>query len=114
MLNRQNRRLGDFVAGTLVVHETSDRDVAPLFNTSSTAEFTFPQAANLTLQEADLIEAFLTRRLEMSPAIRQQSAHRIADMIANRLAIAAEDRPVDNEAFLEIMIREFRNRARVR
>jgi uncharacterized RDD family membrane protein YckC len=114
MLNRQNRRLGDFVAGTLVVHETSDRDAAPFFNTASTPDFTFPQAAKLTVQEADLIEAFLARRLDISPAIRQQTAQRIADMVSSRLAIPAESRPADNEAFLETIIREFRNRARVR
>jgi uncharacterized RDD family membrane protein YckC len=114
MLNRENRRLGDFVAGTLVVHETSDRDAAPFFNTAQSSEGVFPQAAKLTLGEADLIEAFLGRRLDISPAIRQQSAQRIAEMISNRLAISADARPADNEAFLEMIIREFRNRARSR
>lgn len=114
MLNRKNRRLGDFVAGTLVVHETSDRDAAPFFNTAQTSDYTFPQAVKLTLQEADLIEAFLARRLDISPAVRQQSAQQIAEMISNRLLIPAGSRPGDNEAFLEMIVREFRNRARYR
>jgi uncharacterized RDD family membrane protein YckC len=115
MLNRKNRRLGDFVAGTLVVHETSDREAAPFFNTTSqSTEFAFPQAAKLTLQEAELIEAFLARRLDIAPAVRQQSAQRIAEMISNRLLIPADPRPGDTEAFLEIIVREFRARARYR
>lgn len=114
MLNRKSRRLGDFVAGTLVVHETSDREAAPFFNTAQATEYAFPQAAKLTLQEAELIEAFLARRLDIAPAVRQQSAQRIAEMISNRLLIPADSRPSDTETFLEIIVREFRARARYR
>ena len=114
LLNAKNRRLGDFAAGTLVVHETSEKESSLFFNTASTTEFIFPQAAHLTLQEADLIEAFLARRLDIPPAIRQQNARRIVEMVATRLNIPAESRPLDNENFLEILVREFRNRARLR
>jgi uncharacterized RDD family membrane protein YckC len=113
LLNARNRRLGDFAAGTLVVHETSEKESALFFNTAPTAEFIFPQAAHLTLQEAELIETFLARRLDIPPAIRQQNAQRIAEMVATRLDIPAESRPLDNENFLEILVREFRNRARL-
>lgn len=114
LLNRKNKRLGDFVAGTLVVHESSDRDAVPFFNTASAVEYALPQAAKLTLQEAELIETFLSRRLEIPTAIRQQNAARIAQMIGAHLAIAPEARPSDDEAFLELIVREFRNRARYR
>jgi uncharacterized RDD family membrane protein YckC len=115
LLNHKNRRLGDLVAGTLVVHETSDREVAPFFNIgSANSNFIFPQAANLTLQEAELIEAFLVRRLGMTPAIRRENAERIAAMLSNRLAISQEMRPADSEAFLELIVSEFRNRAKYR
>jgi len=115
LLNHKNRRLGDFVAGTLVVHETSDGEVAPFFNTiSATSDVIFPQAANLTLQEAELVEAFLLRRLDMAPAIRRESAERIAAMLSNRLAISPDMRPADTEAFLELIVTEFRNRAKYR
>ena len=114
MLDHKSRRLGDFVAGTLVVHETSDKESALFFNTDAAAEFILPQAAHLTLQEAELIEAFLARRLDIPTAIRQQNAQRIAEMMATRLNIPPESRPLDNENFLEILVREFRNRARLR
>jgi uncharacterized RDD family membrane protein YckC len=113
LLNRQNRRLGDFVAGTIVVHESSGKEAAPFFNPRQ-GEYVFPQAARLTLQEAELIEAFLSRRLDMAASIRQQTAERIAQMISNRLAIAPDARPLNDEAFLELIVTEFRNRARYR
>jgi uncharacterized RDD family membrane protein YckC len=113
LLNRQNRRLGDFVAGTIVVHESSAKETAPFFN-SGPGEYVFPQAARLTLQEAELIETFLSRRLDMATSIRQQSAERIAQMISNRLAIAPDARPQNDESFLELIVTEFRNRARYR
>jgi uncharacterized RDD family membrane protein YckC len=114
MLNTKNRRLGDFVAGTIVVHETSDRESAIFFNTPAVAEHAFPSAAQLTIEEAELIEAFLARRLDIPPAIRQQNAARIAQTLATRLDIAPDERPADHENFLELLVKEFRNRARYR
>lgn len=114
LLNNKNRRLGDFVAGTLVVHESSDRESTVFFNTRDTTQFVFPQAANLTLQEAELIETFLARRLDIPPDVRRQNAQRIADMMSRRLGIDTGMRPQDNENFLELLVREFRNRARYR
>ena len=112
LLNAKNRRLGDYVAGTLVVHETSDRESSLFFNTPARTEFTLHQAAGLTVQEAELIEAFLARRLEIPPEVRRFNGQRIADMISSRLNIPPEARPPDNENFLELMVREFRTRAR--
>jgi hypothetical protein len=114
LLNSQNRRLGDFVAGTLVVHETSDRESNLFFNTGERIEFPFPQAAHLNLPEAELIETFLARRLDIPKDVRQQNAQRIAEMISARLGIPPEARPVDNETFLELIVKEFRNRAKYR
>ncbi len=114
LLNAKHRRLGDFVAGTLVVHESSDRESSLFFNTSDKTEFVFPQAAQLSLQEAELIETFLARRLDIPPEVRRQNGERIAAMVSARLGIAADARPADNENFLELLVKEFRNRARYR
>jgi len=112
LLNAKHRRLGDFVAGTLVVHESSDRESQMFFNYSSSPEFPLPQAAHMTLQEAELIETFLARRLDLTPQVRIYNARQIAGMIAVRLGVPPESRPVQDEAFLELLVREFRNRAR--
>jgi uncharacterized RDD family membrane protein YckC len=114
LLNSKHRRLGDFVAGTLVVHESSDREASLFFNTPEKTDFTFHQAAHLTIQEAELIETFLARRLDIPPEVRRLNGQRIADMISSRLGITAESRPADNENFLELIVREFRTRARYR
>jgi uncharacterized RDD family membrane protein YckC len=114
LLNAKHRRLGDFVAGTLVVHESSDRESNLFFNTPEKAEFIFPQAAHLSLQEAELIETFLARRLDIPPEVRRQSGQRIAGMICSRLGIAPSSRPADDENFLELVVKEFRNRAKYR
>src|SRR5579864_2952277 len=73
LLNPKNRRLGDYVAGTLVVHESSDRESKIFFNTAAQTEFALHQAAGLTLQEAELIETFLSRRLELTPEVRRMN-----------------------------------------
>lgn len=114
LLNAKHRRLGDYVAGTLVVHESSDREASIFFNTPTKTEFTLHQAAGLTVQEAELIETFLARRLEIPPEVRRLNAQRITDMISVRLNIPPESRPADNENFLELIVREFRSRARYR
>jgi len=114
LLNSKNRRLGDYVAGTIVVHESSDRESSLFFNTPTRTDFTLHQAAGLTLQEAELIETFLARRLEIPPEVRKFNGQRITEMISARLNIPAESRPPDNETFLELMVREFRSRAQYR
>ncbi|MGC2696570.1 MAG: RDD family protein [Candidatus Angelobacter sp.] len=114
LLNAKNRRLGDYVAGTLVVHETSDRESTLFFNTPTCTDFTLHQAAGLTVQEAELIETFLARRLEIPLEVRRFNSQRIADMICARLNVPPESRPPDNENFLELIVREFRSRAQYR
>jgi len=114
LLNAKNRRLGDYVAGTIVVHESSDRESSLFFNTPTRTDFTLHQAAGLTLQEAELIETFLARRLEIPPEVRKFNCQRITEMISARLNIPPESRPPDNETFLELMVREFRSRAQYR
>jgi len=112
LLNAKNRRLGDFVAGTLVVHESSDRESQLFFNAAPATAPALHQAAGLSVQEAELIETFLARRLDIPPEVRRYNAQRIAEMVSTRLNIPRESRPPDNEYFLELMVREFRNRAR--
>jgi uncharacterized RDD family membrane protein YckC len=114
LLNSRNQRLGDLVAGTLVVHESSDRESSLFFNTAQAPALAMPQAANLTLQEAELIETFLSRRLDIPPEVRRVNSQRIAEMIGARLNIVPESRPADNEDFLEQVVKEFRNRAKYR
>lgn len=115
LVNSKNRRLGDFVAGTLVVHDKKALESDLFFNTPQKApEFSFYQAGRLGVPEVELIETFLARRLDIPADVRQQSAVRIANMISAKLGIDPSARPADNENFLELVVREFRNRAQYR
>jgi uncharacterized RDD family membrane protein YckC len=115
LLNSKNRRLGDFVAGTLVVHEKTSKESDLFFNTPNVkSEVALYQAARLSVQEVELIETFLARRLDIPPQVRQHNGIRIANMIAAKLGIDQNARPADNENFLELVVKEFRNRAQFR
>lgn len=115
LLNSKNRRLGDFAAGTLVVHDRKAKESDLFFNTAEKkGEFTVYQAGRLGVPEVELIETFLARRLDIPPEVRMQSATRIADMICTKLGIDPHARPADTENFLEVIVREFRDRAQYR
>lgn len=115
LLNSKNRRLGDLVAGTLVVHDRKARESDLFFNTAEKkADFAVYQAGRLGVPEVELIETFLARRLDIPPEVRRVSAMRIADMICTKLGIDPQSRPADTENFLELIVREFRSRAQYR
>ena len=61
----------------------------------------------------EMIEAFLLRRLDLPPTVRQQSAQRIADHISAKLQVS-EDQKRDVENFLELVVRQFRRSATYR
>jgi uncharacterized RDD family membrane protein YckC len=114
LLNPRNRRLGDFVAGTIVVHDRKREESQLFFNTPERTEHNPFHAERLTAQEIALIETFLARRLDIPPDVRRQNGIRIAGMIADKLGIEPSARPADNENFLELVVRQFRNTARFR
>jgi uncharacterized RDD family membrane protein YckC len=115
LLNAKNKRLGDFVAGTLVVHEKRVKEAELFFNTSEIkTEGTLYQAGKLGIQEIELIETFLSRRLDIPPEVRRLNGVRIAELITAKLGIDPAQRLADNENFLELVVKEFRNTARFR
>jgi uncharacterized RDD family membrane protein YckC len=117
-IDKRSRRLGDIVAGTVVVHDKKEESAQPFLHNPSAEVNAMPAATasianQLTVQELDVIETFLNRRLDLPPVIREQSAKRIADAISAKLQVSAENRGPD-EKFLETVAREFRNTARFR
>jgi uncharacterized RDD family membrane protein YckC len=109
-IDKQNRRLGDMVAGTVVVHEIDDTGVSYWYGQekSAAAPSVSHEVAALTDQEFQLIETFLARRLDIPNLQRLASAHAIADRMGERLHIPKEQRPSD-EAFLEEISRRYRD-----
>src|SRR5467141_3307131 len=70
LLSRHNKRLGDFVAGTIVVHEKSLADAKPVWQSPQArqaAPATTYGSERLTPEEFALIEAFLSRAIHCLP-----------------------------------------------
>jgi uncharacterized RDD family membrane protein YckC len=114
-VDSKNRRLGDMVAGTVVVHEVQEQGDSYWYAAQSSTTSSPPDAAvtTLTPQEFQLIETFLNRRLDLPNLQRLQSGRDIADRIGARLGVALEDRP-SPEDFLEEVSRRYRDAARFR
>ena len=111
MLNKQNRRLGDYVAGTVVVHEKLTDEVRPGWNaTESTAAVT-PQIANVTAEELVLIETYLHRRWDLDPVVRFATSNQIAERIKAKTGLLRQPgESIDD--FLESVARQIRDGAR--
>ncbi len=114
-VDRKNRRLGDLVASTVVVHEIQEEGDSYWYAQQHTGA-TLPPIegiATITAQEFQLIEAFLNRRLDIPNLQRMQTAKEIAERFGARLNVAPEDRP-SPETFLEELSRRYRDNARFR
>lgn len=112
-LSAQNKRLGDYVSGTVVVHDRPPEESQPFWNTRADDQTTFVGIEKITPEEIQMIEAFLLRRLDLPLSVRQQSAQRIADHVSTKVE-ATEDQKRDLENFLELVVRQFRKSARYR
>ena len=87
------RRLGDRVAGTLVVVEERSRVAAPLTITPppTAAELEgFPQRPPLSASERETLELYL-RRVDLTAARREELAQMIAPVLAQRIGVTAKD-----------------------
>ncbi|MGB8029954.1 MAG: RDD family protein [Terracidiphilus sp.] len=141
-LSRRNQRLGDMVAGTLVVRdrevdsphwaESSGRTItAPTLATDSliTASrsaqagpwggpphlrvvLPAPALAKLSAADLEVLEGFFSRRLDMDLTTRAALAGRIASALCAKSGLAI---PPDTsvETFLEAVAHQFREQARM-
>jgi uncharacterized RDD family membrane protein YckC len=123
-LSPRSKRLGDLVAGTVVVKERATEapsleDILKAMELNSTLTEGAPQMTfdlrRLGERELRAIETFLKRRYELPGPVRESSALRIATAISAKLGV-----PLDGfqpEAFLEEVNRQRyakrRNRAEV-
>jgi uncharacterized RDD family membrane protein YckC len=112
LMSKQNRRLGDFVAGTVVVHERPLTGIAIGWaNARTGAANAIPLGVlKLDAEEVRLIEAFLERRSFLDVDVRARMARQIAKRIAERLGydpqqIRAAGYPSE-EVFLEAVAQE--------
>ena len=127
---RQHQRLGDLAAGTLVVRERDE--LAPAWGESGARTFTASSiapshsmmephmaltlpangVAKLTADDLGVLEGFLSRRLDMSMATREQIAQRIASAVQAKSGLEQPE-GASIETFLEATARQLRDLSRI-
>jgi uncharacterized RDD family membrane protein YckC len=129
-LSRRSQRLGDMVAGTLVVRE---REVeAPMWGESTSRTLTAaalapnspippphlrvalpaPALARLTPADLEVLEGFFSRRLDMDLTTRSALAGRIASALCAKSGLAIPPE-TSVETFLEAVAHQFRELGRM-
>ena len=111
LLSKQNKRLGDFVAGTIVIHERELQDIRPLWQPATNAATPKYGTSNLTPEEFAVVEAFLNRRSSLAPDVRYRMAEQIATRIRPKLTAPPENFP-SAENLIEAVAAERRASAR--
>jgi uncharacterized RDD family membrane protein YckC len=116
LINRESRRLGDLVAGTVVVHERSASGPIASWITESRADTgrpIGPDAPRVSLAELAVIETFLARRLDLDPAVQARTEADIVAPVTARTGLSpASDQP--GVEFLKQIAREARDPTRAR
>jgi uncharacterized RDD family membrane protein YckC len=118
LCNKQNRRVGDYVAGTIVVHDKALDSVSPTWGDERFGDKRFEGAVpselrKLTPDELVLIETYLNRRYDLDPTVRALTAQRIVGMITEKLGIPKPPEQRDDD-FLESIARQLRDGAAFR
>ncbi len=103
-LNKDNRRFGDLAAGTLVIKEKDYRRINVTLDEFKHLSYdyhpVFPQAENLSLEQANLI----VETLSMTNSERPQRIHELAVQVRNFLHI---QNAVPDEALLQTLTRDY-------
>src|SRR3974377_1225957 len=103
IVNGKNKRLGDYAAGTVVIHEKPLDAVSSIWKVPAVGGLATPlgSSAQITMEELQVIETFLERRDSLRPDVRRAIARQIADRIGGRIGVVPATRP-DSEKFLEV------------
>lgn len=113
MISSQHRRVGDYVAGTVVVHEKRTEDIKPEWNMTTAGSPTHPQLSQVTSEELVLIETYLHRRGDLDLTVRDKTAYQIATRITQKTGLQ-RDPSQSLDDFLEAVCRQIRDTARFR
>src|SRR5580692_6938736 len=109
-ISPQSKRLGDYVAGTVVVHEKPFETVAPQWDAPAQAATHQYGANRLTPEEFALVETFLSRRSALEAGVRYDTAASIVRRIESKLTLPPEGKP-SAEKLLEELSFERRSTA---
>jgi uncharacterized RDD family membrane protein YckC len=112
LLSKKNKRLGDFLAGTVVVHERTLEGARPFLDIRKDESLPTYNTAVLSTDELRLIETFFARRDSLEPAIRTSMAAQIARRIGDKLQVRVVGWP-QTERFLESVFEQYRSTGRL-
>ena len=110
ILTKENKRLGDLIAGSLVVRESSFTDLKPAWQTAEAPTgpaLSLLGANRLSPEECTLIDSFLNRRLDLTPDVRFRMAEEIFRRLKPKLTLPAEN-TLSTEKILEALAYERR------
>ena len=108
--SRQNKRLGDFVAGTVVVHEKPLADIHPAWEMAAPPGASSYRADRLSPEEFALIESFLSRRSALGGDVRARMAAQIVERIKSKITVPPRE-GASAEKLLEAIAHERRSTA---
>ena len=111
LLNAKNKRIGDFIAGSIVIREASLSELKPVWQTpdAAAAQSRPPLGgAKLSIEDLSLIDTFLNRRHNLAPDVRSQMAHQILNRLKPKLLLP-DDENWSAESILESLAYERRS-----
>jgi uncharacterized RDD family membrane protein YckC len=112
-LSKQSKRLGDYVAGTVVVRETALDGARPFAEMQVDQSLPAFDTTNITIDELRLIETFIQRRDSLDPEVRTSMALQIASRIGEKLQVKVYGWP-RTENFLEAVLQQCRSTGQFR
>lgn len=113
LFSKENKRLGDYVAGTVVVHEKIIQEARPFLEIKTEASGPVYDTSRITLDELRLIETFLNRRDSFDPPLRTSMAAKISKRIGEKVDVRVTGWP-QTEKFLEAVYETYRSVSRFR
>jgi uncharacterized RDD family membrane protein YckC len=108
LLSPQNKRVGDYLAGTVVIQEKSEQGGRSLWDATPTPPLTTSPFPKLNAAELQLVEAYLERRSSLQDDVRRSMARQIAERM-NQGSSATQETIQDPEKFLEALAEHSRN-----
>jgi uncharacterized RDD family membrane protein YckC len=109
-ISPQSKRIGDYVAGTVGVHEKPFETVSQHWEAPSRASTHQYGAKRLTPEEFALVESYLSRRSALDAGVRYDMAAGIVRRIESKLTMPPEGKP-GAEKLLEDLSHERRSTA---
>jgi uncharacterized RDD family membrane protein YckC len=105
LLNAQNKRLGDFIAGSVVIREGTLGELKPIWQTASATSppLALLGSSALSVEDLVLIDTFLNRRSMLAPDVRSRMAAQILERLKPKLSLREDDQS-SAESILEALV----------